>query len=90
MNKLEEILTILSEECGEVVVEVSKHKRFGDSTYKGKTALDRLQLELGDVLCMIDLLYQEGYLDPDIMIEQAKTKKKKLEKWSTIFDENRT
>ena len=54
-----EILTILQEECAEVIVEVSKCFRFGpDQMMEGVdvTNMQRLQKELGDLQAMIELL----------------------------------
>ena len=54
-----EILTILQEECAEVIVEVSKCFRFGpDQMMEGMnvTNMERLQKEIGDLQAMIELL----------------------------------
>ena len=51
-QKLQEILDILQEECGEIVQCVSKVRRFGmDNSYKdGGTQRENLTQEIGDFL----------------------------------------
>ena len=44
-----ELLTILQEECAEVIQEASKIKRFGQTSEN----TDRLAKEVGDLVCMI-------------------------------------
>ena len=83
-----EILTILQEECAEVIVEVSKCFRFGpDQMMEGVdvTNIQRLQKELGDLLAMVELLTDK---DVGVNIEGLELAKKakfeKLKKWSGI------
>ncbi len=80
MDKIDEILTIAQEECGELVQVVSKVRRFGLEENR-----DKLTQEAGDVLAMIQLM-----IDFDIVnqqaIEVAKLNKvEKLKVWSNIF-----
>ena len=61
MNKYQqECLTVLMEECGEVIQEICKILRFGLEEYSHhdvtKTHLECLQQELGDLLAMIQML----------------------------------
>lgn len=86
MTRQEELLTILMEECGEVIIEASKIKRFGDMEYNGETALQRLEKELGDLQCMIELLHEEFSISYETMEEQSKKKREKLKKWSSLFE----
>ena len=51
MNKLQELLTITMEECGELIQECSKAIRC-DKYHDN----DRLKEEIGDVQCMLDLI----------------------------------
>ena len=58
-DDLREVLTILQEECAEVIVDVSKCMRFGpDQIMEGQelTNLQRLEKEIGDVQAMIEIL----------------------------------
>ena len=64
-DKNRETLVILQEECAEVIVEVSKVRRFGlDSIhYKDNvTHNEKLEIEVGDVLAMVDILLDQGIL----------------------------
>jgi NTP pyrophosphatase (non-canonical NTP hydrolase) len=85
----EEALVILQEECAEVIVEVSKIRRFGiDSVhYKtGQSHKSMLEMEIGDVLAMVDILLAQQIISWE-NIELAKhAKKEKLKKWSNIYE----
>lgn len=86
MTRREEILTILMEECAEVIVEASKIKRFGESSvYEGETALNKLEKELGDLWCLIDLLHGEDMISYTKLDEYANAKHEKLKVYSDIF-----
>jgi NTP pyrophosphatase (non-canonical NTP hydrolase) len=86
--KEKEVLSILMEECSEVIQSVSKIFRFGlDTEWKGESNREHLEEEIGDLLCMIEILETLSVIDPD-KVKQAKLNKyQKLKKWSTIFDE---
>lgn len=87
-SKIQETLDILQEECAEVIVEVSKCRRFGlDSThYKtGLTHSTMLENEIGDVLAMIDILLDQGVLTQSKLDHAKQAKKDKLKQWSNIF-----
>lgn len=87
MNRQDELLTILAEECAEVIVECSKIKRFGlDSEYDGMTAQQRLVKELGDLQCMIALLQEDDIVSYAGIEEASASKKEKLMKWSNLFN----
>lgn len=87
--KYKEALDILQEECGEVIVEVSKIRRFGLNSTHYKTGITHgamLETEIGDVLAMIDILVEQSIIDP-VAIDFAKeAKKEKLKQWSTIYE----
>ena len=91
MNKeTNETLVILQEECAEVIQSVSKILRFGfDSRYPTEdcaSTKECLEMETGQLLCMIDILMEQGVLDTS-NIEQARQHKRlKLKEWSSIFD----
>jgi NTP pyrophosphatase (non-canonical NTP hydrolase) len=83
-----EILTILQEECAEVIVEVSKCFRFGpDQMMEGLevTNIQRLQKELGDLLAMVELLTDNnvGVTTQGLKVAK-KAKFKKLKQWSNL------
>jgi NTP pyrophosphatase (non-canonical NTP hydrolase) len=86
-SKEQEILLIAQEECAEVTQAISKVFRFGfDSEYNGKTNQQRLTEELGDLLCMINLMIETGIVDDMSVHKAASNKRNKLQQWSNIFD----
>lgn len=90
-DKDEEILRITQEECAEVIQAISKIFRFGSfETYpiKGPNNLERLEEEIGDLLCMIDLLIENGLVNEANLKYAAKAKMLKLKKWSKILDKS--
>ena len=89
MNEdLREVLTILQEECAEVIVDISKCFRFGpDQIMEGQelTNLQRLEKELGDVQAMMELLVDCKVGITNQGLFEAKMKKlKKLKQWSNL------
>ena len=89
-TQLREILTILAEECAEVIQDVAKCFRFGPdqvhlNSKDGRTQIQNLEKELGDVMAMIELLQDENIGVTAAGIEKAKHEKfAKLKQWSTI------
>ena len=83
-----EILTILQEECAEVIVEVSKCFRFGpDQMMEGMnvTNMERLQKEIGDLQAMIELLVDNKVgVTTQGLKEAKKAKFQKLKQWSNL------
>jgi NTP pyrophosphatase (non-canonical NTP hydrolase) len=89
MNQAE-ILDILQEECGEVVQVVSKCRRFGiDDVHgdEGESNRSRLTKEVGDLMCMIQLLQEAGVVDIAEVMFAAGKKREKLKKWSKIYED---
>ena len=80
-----EILLIAQEECAEVTQAISKIFRFGiDAEYLERTNRQRLEDEVGDLLCMIDLMKEFELIDVE-QTQLAKSKKLvKLKQWSSI------
>lgn len=90
MSKIQEILDILQEECGEVVTAVSKVRRFGlDNSHKDKpTQRDNLIQELGDVALLTDLLIGHGVLTQEQLDSAKQRKADKLKIWSNIYSDS--
>ncbi len=89
-DKQKEILVIAQEECAEVIQEISKIFRFGiDNQHKsGVTHRSVLEMEVGDLQCMIDLMIEHKLIDRR-SVEVAKgIKIQKLKLWSKILDED--
>lgn len=89
--RIKEVMDILQEECGEVIVAVSKINRFGLDNFKPgkpKTNREHLEEELGDMLAMIDILLEKNVVSL-VNLEVAKTAKiEKLKKWSKIYEQD--
>ncbi len=88
-NNFQETLDILQEECAEVIVEISKCRRFGLNSVHYKTGVKHVQMleqELGDVLAMIDILVEQGIVSQDNLTTSKQTKKEKLKTWSKIYE----
>lgn len=85
-DKEKEILSILQEECAEVIQAVSKCFRFGfESVHQDKNNLQRLEDELGDLQCMISLLLENEIVNENNLNKAELNKFQKLQKWSNIF-----
>ena len=87
-EKIQEILDILQEECGELVVSASKVRRFGlDNSYKdGGTQREHLTQEAGDVMLMIELLIAHGVFTETELHDAKLRKSEKLKVWSKIYE----
>jgi len=79
LNKKEECLVVLMEECGEVIQECSKILRFGNDTSK-------LTKELGDLQFMINLAANHLAIDSVSIGVYANEKREKLKKYSDLID----
>ena len=89
-SQTKEALDILQEECAEVIVEVSKIRRFGLDSVHYKSEMQRthrtmLEMEIGDVLAMVDILMDQGLVDQTRLDQYKQNKKEKLKQWSNIF-----
>lgn len=87
MNEVhQEILLITQEECAEVTQAISKVFRFGmEDTHKGETNREHLEEELGDLMCMIDLLIDSGMVSESAVMTAKAEKLNKLQTWTSIF-----
>lgn len=85
MDKVDEVMLITQEECAEVTQAISKVFRFGiESEHNGVTNKERLTEEVGDLLCMIELMMTHGVVDSMQVLEAKKNKFEKLKKWSNV------
>ena len=82
MDKQIEALVITMEECGELTQACSKVIR----TNQKEEYMRELTKEVGDVMCMIDLLVQNNLVDENDIKLCAKKKREKLKKWSNLFN----
>ena len=81
MDKLQELLTITMEECGELIQACSKAIRC-DDYHDNKKLLE----EVGDVMCMLELLHEYDLISWDDVDKRVKVKKEKLKKWSSLYE----
>ena len=81
-NKLQELLTITMEECGELIQACSKAIRC-DDYYESRTR-EKLTEEVGDLYCMIELMHEYDLISWSDIEERVKVKKKKLRRWRSL------
>jgi NTP pyrophosphatase (non-canonical NTP hydrolase) len=88
-DKTKETLLILQEECAEVIQAASKVFRFGEEsrwpTDDSASTHECLAMEVGQVLAMIDILIESGYLSDEAVNAARIHKKEKLKVWSSIY-----
>ncbi len=80
IDEKEELLVIFMEECAEASVEASKVIRFG----RNDEEVGSLAREVGDLMCMINLLEEYGLINRNQINKYALAKKEKLKKWSNL------
>ena len=88
-DKQKEILSIAQEECGEVIVAISKIFRFGFDSRWPEGGVDnraRLTEELGDLMAMVKLMSEYGIVDLEEMAKAGERKITKLKTWSKLYD----
>jgi NTP pyrophosphatase (non-canonical NTP hydrolase) len=84
-EQLGEIMDITQEECAEVIQAISKIRRFGlTSVHNGESNQAHLEEEIGDLVCMIDLMIEHNMIDKISVVEASKRKRAKLAQWSGI------
>ena len=79
MEKLEELMVITMEECGELIQECSKSIRMQEYNR------DELKEELSDVMCMLELMIEYNIISRTELNNGANLKKMKLMKWSNLI-----
>ena len=83
---VKETLTILSEECAEVIQATSKLIRFGPYD---EEHVSELEQELADVMAMIIILEYYGYIKMENIQDGIVPKLQKLKKYSKIKNINK-
>ena len=79
MGIKEEALTIMMEECAEVIVEASKIIRFGND-------FSKLEKELGDLEAMLQILQRMDFVSYNNIEQQVGKKFEKLKRYSNLTD----
>jgi NTP pyrophosphatase (non-canonical NTP hydrolase) len=78
ITERDELMVILMEECSEVAIEAAKMIRFG---YENN---QKLESEVGDLMCILNLLHDHGLIDWENVDACADAKREKLKKWSNL------
>ena len=86
MNKKQELLIITMEECGELIQACSKLIRFEKDECPND--ISNLQDEIGDLMCMIELLKRDGLVTEEQIKDRMFLKEQKLMKWSSLSNED--
>ena len=81
MDDMEELLVITMEECGELIQACSKAIRCND--YHN----DSLKEEIGDVMCMIELMQEWDIVGWTEIENRVEHKRDKLKQWSGLVDD---
>lgn len=78
ISERDELMVILMEECSEVAIEAAKMIRFGyDNNQK-------LESEVGDLMCMLNLLHEWDLISWNNVDACAEAKREKLKIWSNL------
>ena len=80
-DTLQELLTITMEECGELIQACSKAIRC-DDYYMNEKLIE----EIGDVMCMIELLQEYDIVSYQEIDDRVIEKRNKLKQWSSLID----
>ena len=87
MNKLQELMVITMEECGELTQTCSKViRKFENFEDIDHEKLDNLIEEIGDVACMIELMVESGICTETQIQDRILLKREKLKKRSKLFE----
>ena len=81
-RKTRELMTLTSEECGELVQACMKIARDGLEKHRVAALLE----EVGDVQCLIDLLVKHEIVTEKAIKRRVKVKHNKLKRWSNLYD----
>jgi len=86
LNKLQELMVITMEECGELAQVCSKAIRKYNTIEEVKDSKVRKKLveEVGDVQCLINLMIDSGLLTNEEIDARIDSKRDKLKTWSKL------
>ena len=87
INKLQQLMIITAEECGELTQRCSKIvRKFRYKEEITNEQREKLLEEVGDVYCMFNLMTEHGILDWKHIYARSGAKQEKLKKWSTLVE----
>ena len=90
-DTINELMIITMEECGELTQACSKVLR--TMTQEGDIradALEKLIQEVGDVMCMIELMEDHGLMKRSEVLAGVDAKREKLRRWSELIPKRDT
>lgn len=88
INQLQQLMAVTAEECGELTQVCMKIiRKYNNKKEIDEEWHDKLVEEAGDVLCMIELLVENGYLTNRELGVRVNEKRIKLSKWSDLINE---
>lgn len=79
-DQLQELMTITMEECGELIQQCSKAIRC-DNYHDNEKLIE----EVGDVVCMMEMMHEYDLISWEDVYERVEVKKKKLKRWSNLI-----
>ena len=79
MKKIEELMVITMEECGELIQECSKSLRMNQFDR------EELKTEIADVMCMIELMVKNNVVTQQEITDGIDRKKQRLSQWSNLL-----
>jgi NTP pyrophosphatase (non-canonical NTP hydrolase) len=87
LNKLQELMVITMEECGELAQVCSKAIRKHSTIEEviDSKVREKLVEEVGDVQCLINLMIDSGLLTNEEINARIDSKRNKLIKWSELL-----
>jgi len=87
LNKLQQLMIITAEECGELTQRCSKIvRKYSTADQIEEDQRVKLLEEAGDVLCMIELMVENGILTNEELGVRVNVKRNKLKKWSDLIE----
>ena len=86
INKLQQLMIITAEECGELTQRCSKIvRKYSTADQIQEDQRVKLLDEAGDVLCMIELMVEHGLLTNEELGARVTVKRDKLKIWSNLI-----
>ncbi len=81
-----EAITLLAEECSDVIGVATKILRFGSgSEWDGVTNIAKLEKEIGDLMATIDVLLELNAINIETINKAKQDKFLRLSKWSSVM-----
>ena len=89
INSVQQLMAITAEECGELTQICMKIMRKYNSINDIKNDTEwneKLVEEAGDVMCMLELMVENGLLTNEQINARIQVKRNKLKTWSSLVD----